>query len=105
MTPRTHFLGSFNFFSHGKKVQKGCHRVTRVTQDAPKPATSGESGELLPILATLAAHPSGAIVADLAAELGADPRHVERLLFGLKRQGLAKTERLGDPPITHWLAL
>jgi DNA-binding IscR family transcriptional regulator len=57
------------------------------------------------VLSTLAAHPDGAIVANLAAELGASVSLVERRLYTLKRQGLVKTERLGTPPVTHWMAL
>lgn len=65
---------------------------------------SRPGGALLPILATLQAHPEGVIVATLAAELGASVDLIERRLYSLKRQGLVKTERLGEPPITHWLA-
>lgn len=99
-------------------VLLGRHPFTSTLLDHRGPsdsATKGAEGchhdrhsseaEWLPVLSTLASHPEGAIVADLAAELGASVTLVERRLYSLKRQGLVKTERLGTPPVIHWLAL
>jgi hypothetical protein len=59
---------------------------------------------LLPVLAYLEAHPAGAIVATLAAELGASAYLVERRLYSLRRQGLVTSEWLGTPAVLTWKA-
>jgi DNA-binding IclR family transcriptional regulator len=64
-----------------------------------------DSGEWLPVLSTLAAHPDGAIVANLAAELGASVSLVERRLHALKRQGLVTWSFEGTPPTVTWRCL
>ncbi len=93
-------LGGFSVSTSLEKVSAGATGAG----DAPAVRHPSDTTPL-PVLATLQAHPAGVIVADLAAELGASVDLVERRLYSLKRQGLVKTERLGDPPITHWLAL
>ena len=64
-----------------------------------------DSGEPLPVLATLQAHPEGAILVDLALDLGAPVSLVERRLYSLRRQGLVTSEQLGTPPVTTWRCL
>lgn len=58
---------------------------------------------LLPILRLLARGP--AIVATLAAELGASVHLVERRLYSLRRQGLVTSEWTGIPAVLTWRAL
>jgi hypothetical protein len=66
---------------------------------------TGESGEWLPVLSTLTDHPEGALVVDLARELGVSVGLLERRLYALRRQGLVTSEQVGTPPVTTWRAL
>jgi hypothetical protein len=79
-----------------------CRPVPGTTRE-PLGTTQGDAP--LPVLATLQAHSAGAIVADLALELGASINLVQRRLYSLRRQGLVTSEQLGTPPVTTWRCL
>ncbi len=81
-------LGGFSVSTPHEKARSGATGAG----EAPG-AWRPSDATLLPVLSTLAAHPEGAIVAHLAADLGVSVGLVERRLYSLKRQGLVTAEQ------------